>query len=63
MADYQKPLDLASKIYQNQRATAGDQLWNEENQCITRAMIAGKIMIGEHNMGTSTARNQSFTAR
>ena len=63
MADFQKPLDLASKIYQNIRATAGDQLWNEENQRITRAMVAGKIMIGGHNMGTTTARHQSFTAR
>ena len=53
MTDFQKPLDMASRIYQNQRETAGDQLWNEENQRITRAMIAGKIRIGANNMGIS----------
>ena len=63
MTDFQKPLDMASRIYQNQRETAGDQLWNEENQRITRAMIAGKIRIGANNMGISTARNLSFTSR
>ena len=62
MGDFQKPLDLAAKVYLQQQVTAGDQLWNIENQRITRAMLAGKINIGGHNIGHSTAWNQFFIA-
>ena len=63
IGDFQKPLDMAAKVYQQQQSTAGDQLWNIENERVTRAMLAGKIRVGGHNIGLSTARQNFFTGR
>ena len=63
IGDFRKPIDLAAKIGQNHELRAGIRHWTEEQQRITRAMLAGKLKMGSENLGQSTARSLFFTAR
>ena len=43
IGDSRKPVDLAAKIGQKHELRAGIRHWTEEQQKITRDMLAGKL--------------------
>ena len=61
IGDFRKPINLAAKIGQNHELKVGIKHWTEEQQRITRAMLAGKLKMGSENLGQSTARSLFFT--
>ena len=61
IGDFRKP--IAAKLGQNHKLRAGIRHRTEEQQRVTRAILAGKLKMGSENLGQSTARSLFFTAR